>query len=400
MSKLTVGSPLRLEMTAIISISGFCSKRRFMQLADPHEATLQATMNLAEIANVRDGELIQVRTMEEPDDLYQRTIRLLSLERDEDVQSRKLHLKHLERGEDEFVPDNEHLRTVFLFAEAVGGYEKLHDLVYAYSPGLNLIESVRDTVAATPMRPLQLRDLTNYREQILEGLKTAHDYLQDYGTDEFSRDDVRQLYELLTEAQSRADEILRILGLHLMHEVEEALVTLHMFREKMRSVEETITGVFLVESEVMFIPPNELIRCVDAIFRGVSNPHLANNINGVTLLAARNLLIQVVAFYSYYGKNQIYKMLRRSGATQSTVGIAGYIRKEIGQIFEACQTDNRLVLRRIMREANEEFELSVEAIQREAETSAVQAVRGMLPNETPTYVPRKRAWWKRLLGIR
>ena len=373
---------------------------KLVQLANPHDETIHANVNVALVANLHQGEVVQVRTVNEPDDLFQRTIALLTLDRDEAAQEYRRKLRSLNRDADEFIPDDEQLRTVFLFAEAVGGYEKLHDLVYAYSPGLNLIRAVRETVAATPLRPLQQRDLTNYREQILEGIQAAHGYLQHHGTDEFKREDVRQLYELLTEAQSRANEIQEILGKHLMHEVDEALVTLHNFREKMYSVEESISGIFLVESEVMFIPPNELVRCVETIFRGVANPYLANNINGVTLLAARNLLVQVVAFYSYYGKNHIYKMLKRAGATQGSIGIASYIRKEVKQVFDACQSENRLVLRRVMREAAEEFELSVEALQRETIEAAVETVRRMLPTPAPIVNMRRRPWWKRFFGLR
>jgi len=372
-----------------------------MHSAAPFDQTVEATLNLGEIANVRRGEKVQVRPEKVyAEDAFQRTLTLLSLERSDVVRERSKQLSSAEAARDEYVPDNAQLRTVFLFAEAVGGYEKLHDLVYAYSPGLNLIEVVRETVAQTPLRPLQLRDLTAYRMQILEAMASAQAYLQDHGTTDFSNDDVRQLYELLTEAQSRAIQIDKILGQNLMHELNAAVVLLHTYAEKMRSVEETLSGVFLVESEVMFIPPNELIRCVDAIFRGVANPYLAANVDGVTLLAARNLLIQVVAFYSYYGKTQIYKMLNRAGATQGTFGITTYVRREIRQIFEACQVKNRLVLRRVMQDAAQEFELSVSAIQRAAEETAVENVRRMMPSIATQPKLRIRSWWRRLLGLR
>ncbi|MBT6278237.1 MAG: hypothetical protein HOI95_29390 [Chromatiales bacterium] len=286
-----------------------------------------------------------------------------------------------------------------MFAEAVGGYEQLHDLVYAYSPGPSLIEQVRDTVALRPLRALQVRDPSAYRQDILAALKASHVYLNE-GTDQFSSEDIYQLYTLLTQARARGEEIQRILGLNLVHELEAAVTCLHELKTMIRNVEQSVSGIFLVDSDVLFLPTEERMGLIQTIFRAVGNPHLANNVSGILLLAARNLLIQVIAFYCYYGRHQIYNTLKRSGARMSRRTVSGIIRKEIKRVFDACQEDNRLVLRRVMREASDEFELSIEAIQREAEASAVAAVEEMIPAPSPQAPPKRLPWWKRLFGLR
>jgi hypothetical protein len=184
----------------------------------------------------------------------------------------------------------------------------------------------------------------------------------------------------LTEARRRADEIDRILGINLVHEVEAVVKRLHELRETTRGVEQTVSGIFMVDEDVLFLPTEELMSLIATLFRGLGNPHMAENVSGLTLLAARNLLVQVVAFYSYYGRHQIYNMLKRQGVTVSTRGVTGIIRHEIQRVFSACQGDNRLVLRKVMREASTDFELSIEAICREAEISAVEAVKARCRN--------------------
>jgi hypothetical protein len=163
-------------------------------------------------------------------------------------------------------------------------------------------------------------------------------------------------------------------------------------------VEKSIDGIFLVDSEVMFIPGNEIIGIVNTLFDAVGNAHLSKNVDGVMLLAARNLLIEVVSFFSYYGKNQIYSALRKSGSTVSTQLITRRIRFEIQKLFEACKKNNRLVLTRVMKDAEREFEISVEAIQHEAEDHAVEAVRLLIPEEEALPPPPpKRGLFRRFL---
>ena len=123
-----------------------------------------------------------------------------------------------------------------------------------------------------------------------------------------------ELYEILKAAKSCSQELSEILGAHLIHEIENSVKSFYELREKIRAAEKSVTGIFLVDSEVMFITTYEPIGCVETMFKAVGNPYVANNVDGVMLLAARNLLIDVISFYSYNGKQQIYNLFVRGGA--------------------------------------------------------------------------------------
>jgi len=177
----------------------------------------------------------------------------------------------------------------------------------------------------------------------------------------------------------------------VIHEIENSVTFSHELREKIRAVEKSVTGIFLVDSEVMFIPTYELIGCVETMFKAVGNPYVANNVDGVLLLAARNLLLDVISFYSYYGKQQIYNLFVKGGAPVKAQVITMHIRHKIRRLFKAVGADNKLVLTRVMKDAQREFELSVEAIQQEAELLAVEQVRIFMPREEPAGKPERKS---------
>ncbi len=71
----------------------------------------------------------------------------------------------------------------------------------------------------------------------------------------------------------------------------------------------------------------------------------------------------------------------------------------IRKILNACKEDNKLVLTRIMEQEEERLDLSIEAIQREAEQQAVDAVVNILPlEESRPPEQKKKSWVKRLFG--
>ena len=183
-----------------------------------------------------------------------------------------------------------------------------------------------------------------------------------------------------------------------MLQIEHSVGRLSEYRRKILNVERTVDGIFLVDNEVMFIAATDLTKLINAIFKGVGNPYLAGNIDGVMLLAARNLLIEVVSFYSYYGKHQIYQLFLHDRAMDRQ-RVTMRIRNEVRKILNACKEDNKLVLTRIMAQEEERLDLSIEAIQREAERQAVDAVVNILPLEAPPPPPeQKQSWVKRFFG--
>ena len=347
------------------------------------EQTWERTIDLADLARVNRGDRVQVEKLEDKTQgLFSRTINLLEVGRGRvPVQHTPSSRAH---PEERYVPENEALRKVYLFAEALGGYEALNDLSSKYSPGQTLSRRMGKRAQTRALRPEEVRIVEEYHQQVTDSLKNANRYLLANKLEDFSHDELYELYEMLKLAKARSEEMSEILGIHLIHEIEFAVQQLHDLREKIRGVDKTLSGIFLVESEVMFIPTYDLIRYVGSIFKAVGNPYVANNVDGVLLLAGRNLLIDVISFYSYYGKQQIYNAFAGRGGASKAPVIAMHIRHEIRNLFKAVIADNKLVLTRIMKDVEREFELSVEAIQYEAEELAIEQVKVFLPRDLGT----------------
>lgn len=149
----------------------------------------------------------------------------------------------------------------------------------------------------------------------------------------------------------------------------------------------------------MFMPTNDLINIINNLFKAIGNPFVAENIDGVLLLAARNLLIQAASFYSYYGKQQIYTVFKRNQTTVNRSVITHHISSEIKQLFRACTMNNTLILKRIVNNAEREFEISLNSIRCAAERSAVEHVNRLFPEAAtspppapPTLIQRISDW--------
>ena len=74
------------------------------------------------------------------------------------------------------------------------------------------------------------------------------------------------------------------------------------------------------------------------------------------------------------------------------------IRGEIRRLFEACKRDNKLVLTRVMSNAEREFEISVDAIQEEATRVAVEQVKVFIPKQEAPPVEPRQSLLRRLFG--
>ena len=362
---------------------------------DESKGCTVATVDLAKIARIGPGARVAVGDIgDQTQELFDNTLALVENELGPDPTIRRGR-RSLET---EFVPRNDDLRAIFLLAEAVGGYEAFNDLVNEHSPGHLISQDFGEKARHASLAPRDLEKLTSYQEQIRNSLRNANAYLRDVAVDEFSREELHQLHEMILTASARAKELNSILGLHYIHEVERVVERLGEFHTQMQSVERSVSGIFMVNSEVMFVPTIELVECVNTIFEAVGNSYLAKNIDGVLLLAARNLLIDVSSFYSYYGKEQIYSLFKRTGGTVSTQAVTARIRREIRRLFEACKRDNKLVLTRVMSNAERQFEISVDVIQEEATRAAVEQVKVFMPREeAPKKVPKK-GLLRRLFG--
>jgi hypothetical protein len=353
------------------------------------------TVDLAGIAQIGRGDRVNVRGVaDSTQELFDRTLALVSDELGPEPTTRRGR-RSLNT---EFVPRNDDLRAIFLLAEAVGSYEAFNDLVNEHSPGNLLSQDFGEKARKGSLSRADLQRLTEYQLQIRESLRNANKYLRDVAVDEFSRDELHQLHEMILTASARTKELNDILGLHYIHEVERVVARLSEFHAQMQSVERSVSGIFMVNSEVMFVPTNEIIECVNIIFEAVGNSYLSRNIDGVLLLAARNLLIDVSSFYSYYGKEQIYTLFKRTNGTVSTQAVTARIRGEIRRLFEACKRDNKLVLTRVMSDVERQFEISVDVIQEEAIRVAVEQVKVFMPREEAPQAEPKQGLLRLLFG--
>lgn len=350
-------------------------------VADPDPATrasntaYEATLDLAALAQVARGERVEVeRIGDRTLDLFERTLEIV------DTESGAEPLAGAGPADPErFVPEHGDLRQRFLFAETLGSYSTLHDLLDGYSPAHRLSQDFERKSLIARLTAAELSALEDYRDQIHDALVHANEYLLSNVSGGYSAEELQELNAILREARSRFETVNSILGMQLIYEIEDGVRRLYAFQDKIRSVQRSFDGIFLVDHEVMFMPTNDLVAIVNTVFKAVGNPYVAEHIDGLLLLAARNLLIQAVSFYSYYGKQQIYTAFKRNRTAANRSMITHHIRSEIRKLFRACMTDNKLVLKRVMNDVEREFELSIDAIRDEAERSAVAAVSLLLP---------------------
>ncbi len=298
----------------------------------------------------------------------------------------------------EFSPRDGELRKIFMFAEILGGYDAVNELMRKDSPQHRLSLKFGETVMHRELLPTELAKLEEYHRGLKTAIENAKEHYQNTGLKILSKEEKKELYGMVLSARDKTREITEILGKNLIFQIEHAVVRLKEIRQQVLGVERTISGVFLVDGEVMFIPSEELMAIVSNIFKGVGNPYLAGNIDGVLLLAARNLLIEVVSFYSYYGKHQIYQLFKKGRAVDRQ-RVTLRIRNEIRKLLNACKEDNKLVLTRVMAKEERQLDLSIETILREAEKEAVEAVIKYLPQQESLPPPvGGKGFFKRLFG--
>lgn len=357
------------------------------------DRALQQTVDLQALAMVGKGEQVVVGPI--PDQTLDAFDQTLQIMRQEGMAVEQAP------GAEEYAayrPKDKELRKVFVFAEILGGYDAFNDITRPDSPRQRLSEQYGRTVLQRELRREELERLEEFHTELKSAIENARAFYRETRLNGMTQAEMHELYGLVIKARAMAKEITEVMGRNLILQIEAAVERLNAIRQKALSVERTVSGVFLVDDEVMYIPGNELVDAINTIFKGVGNPYLAGHVDGVLLLAARNLLIEVVSFYSYYGKHQIYQLFKQ-GHTVDRRRITMRIRNEIRRILYACKVDNKLVLTRIMDKEAQQLDLSIEAITREAEREAVEAVIRILPQgEPPPPPPRKKRWWKRFLG--
>ena len=153
------------------------------------EQTWERTIDLADLARVNRGDRVQVEKLEDKTQgLFSRTINLLEVGRGRvPVQHTPSSRAH---PEERYVPENEALRKVYLFAEALGGYEALNDLSSKYSPGQTLSRRMGKRAQTRALRPEEVRIVEEYHQQVTDSLKNANRYLLANKLEDFSHDEL------------------------------------------------------------------------------------------------------------------------------------------------------------------------------------------------------------------
>ena len=124
---------------------------------------------------------------------------------------------------DRFIPEHQDLRKRFLYAEAVGGYATLSDLIDSYSPGYKFYDQFDKNGADATLTPATVRTLESYFARMSDALAHAHDYLHKHAAQDFDHAEIGELHEIMIRSRERARKVSAILGHHLMQEIERAV---------------------------------------------------------------------------------------------------------------------------------------------------------------------------------
>ena len=360
--------------------------------SDGHLPLEERTIDFRRLARVGRGEQVKVQRVRDYTlDAFDRTLSFMAA--DAGVDGR------LEVGafDVNVLPADSELRRVFKFAEILGGYDAFNDITRLHSPTQRLAHLFGQAVLVRELTRGELAQLEEMHAELKTAVDNAKSRYRETNLEGFTVEEMQELYAMVVKARDMAREINEIIGKHLLVQIERSVQRLSRIRQKILQVERTVSGIFLVDDEVMFIPETELAECIDMIFKGVGNPYLANNVDGVLLLAARNLLIEVVSFYSYYGKHQIYQLFKH-GQAADRKRVMLRIRNEVREVLRACKESNKLVLTRLMEQEEQQLDLSIEAIQQEAEQEALDAVIRIFPEPPPVVERPRRGWLRRMLG--
>lgn len=360
-------------------------------------AAFERTLDLAALAQICRGDRVEIEfRADATQELFEHTLRIV--DDCSDTAAPAGEPRGIVAQVRQFLPEHEDLRQRFLFAETIGSYAALHDLLNGFSPAFQLFSRCERQTLERRLTDREVGILESYRDQVHAALHHANVYLLENPAARYTAEELSELNAILLEARERCARVDALLGMNLILEVEQAVLALSAMETKIRFAQTASDGTFLVDSEVMFLPTAELIRIVNTLFNAIGNAYVARHIDGLLLLAGRNLLISVVSFYAYYGKQQIYNVVRKNATTLNRAAIMHYIRMEIRELFKACKSENRLVLRRVMATAERQFEISVEALRAEAERSAMNVVEQLLPTAAPAPAPVQKTFLQRVIA--
>ena len=118
-------------------------------------------------------------------DLFQRTLKIAEERLDDRTTSDGESLEP-----NRFVPEHGDLRQRFLFAETLGSYSALQDLLDAYSPAYRLYREYDKKARKRRLNTFEVRALEQYRDQIDSAIVHANDYLLSNASATYTSDEL------------------------------------------------------------------------------------------------------------------------------------------------------------------------------------------------------------------
>ncbi|MCG8324717.1 MAG: hypothetical protein MI673_04305, partial [Thiotrichales bacterium] len=116
-----------------------------MQNAQARQAR---TLELAEFAHICADEIVMVESIADvTQDLFDRTLDLFELENGSEQPVARPDFTN------RYIPLHDDLRTIYLFAEALGGYEQVNELVNENSPANLLSARIEKLLEQETLRP-------------------------------------------------------------------------------------------------------------------------------------------------------------------------------------------------------------------------------------------------------
>jgi len=211
--------------------------------------TTQATLDLTELAGIGRNDKVRLQNFAHRTyELFDRTLKII-----ETVEVTPAAHERPAAGM-RFIPQEKDLRSRFKFAEALGSYSTLNSLLDRYAPAYQLTRAIDEPSLIAEISPREIRILEEYRDQIESALHHVSEHLYEYSVSEFSADELQELNDILHEARDRLHVSETVIGMRLIHDVEQSLQALHQIYGKIQPVQGTISGVFIVDSEIMFMP--------------------------------------------------------------------------------------------------------------------------------------------------
>ena len=130
-------------------------------LEPEHNTDFGVTVDLAVLAQVNRGDRIEIELESDKTlELFNKTLKVVE---EQSPELEKLSTGSHKADKNRFIPEHGDLRERFIFAETLGSYSTLHDLMGQYSPAYQMPQTFCGRVKHTRLTESQIRALEEYR---------------------------------------------------------------------------------------------------------------------------------------------------------------------------------------------------------------------------------------------